>query len=224
MSKRALLTATVILVGCATAIMLAGPDGPNRPVRPMADAAGEPGGQRPLGPPRQVVHLTPSQEKELLGVLKEKRPEDHDWLMRLKDRNPRAYRWALSTAWRTYQNWKNFPSEIQEAIRVQQTAKLKSWRLCRQYRGGKDESVKQALHSELLEVLGQEFDADQKIREFQLKQLEERIKLVREELKTRAEHRDEVVKENLERLLARKEPDAMRMGRRFRVPTTRPSK
>lgn len=211
MSRHVLLTVAILLMGCATVA------GPGEPARSK---------DRPAPPRRYgyMARLTEQQETELLAVLKDNLPEDYERLMKLKESNPRAYRWALAAAWRRYLSVKSYPPEIQQAIRTQQTARLKSWKLSRRYRDAKDESDKQALRSELLKVMGQEFDAEQKVREYRLAQLAERIKQLRADLKERSERRDEVIGENLKRLLEREDFAPLRRPRRMRGGPTRPAR
>ena len=170
--------------------------------------------------------VTDQQEADLLRALEEKRPEEARILRKLKDENPREYRFALVEAYRAWQLWKDMPLEMQKLHETQARARVEAWRTSREYLAATDPAVKDKLHARLVELLGQEFDADQAVREYRLGQLEEQLKRLRGELKDRADRRSQVIDQGLQNLLAGKaRPDSRRPleGRPHTMPASHPA-
>jgi hypothetical protein len=196
MSMRATGILSVVLLAGAAALLCAQPSGrepDNRP--PKASPPGE-------GEVRAAPAITDQQEAELMGVLSERRPEEANRLRRLKSENPREHRLALAAAWKAYQLWKDLPPEIQRLHEIQQRARLEAWRLSQAYLAAKDNNLKERIRARILAVLGEDFDAEQGIREYRLGQLEEQLKRLRAELKDRAGRRAQVLDQTLQDLLA----------------------
>jgi ATP-dependent Lon protease len=184
-----MLALAVILVAGAAAVLLAQPAGTD--------------GNRPL-PKGPGPTVTEQQEADLLRALEEKRPEEAKVLKKLKEENLREYRFALAEAYRAWQFWKDMPADVQKAHEAQVRAKVEAWRVSRDYLAATDPAQKDKLHARLQELLGQEFDADQTIREYRLGQLEEQLKRLRNELKERADRRSQVIDQSLQELLSTK--------------------
>ena len=102
------------------------------------------GGRRPITQPYRRG-LTETEEKELLAVLKKRRPEHYERLMQLRDSSPIRYRWMLRTMWRWYQRIKHLPEEIQGAAIAEMDSKVRAWRLAREYRRAASEGQKEQL-------------------------------------------------------------------------------
>ncbi len=189
MNKILLMSLMAVVLGAASAMMVArdNPKGDG----PKGEAWQEPA-SRPHGP----LSLTDAQEKEVLAYLKQRRTEEYERLIKIKDEAPRLYRGALIGAWRTMQ----LPADIQKYAETQQSARLKAWRLSRDLAKAADDQ-KAGIRKELMEVLGTEFDAEQQMREYRLGQLEEEIKRLRNQAKERAERRTKIIEENLTNLM-----------------------
>lgn len=69
------------------------------------------------------------------------------------------------------------------------------------YRRTDDEAEKARIAKALPELVGKEFDARQKIREHELKQLEEQLRKLQELHQRRAKQRDQIVEERVRQLL-----------------------
>ncbi len=174
---------------------------------------GRPDGDGPPGPPFVVV--TEAQEAELLKALDEESPDEARQLRKLKEENPRAYRWALSSAWKSYLGWKDLPGDVRKAHLTQARVRVEAIRVSRELLAAQDPAQKEKLRARLAELLGQEFDAEQKLREYRLGQLEEQLRRLRAELKDRADRRAQVIERMVGDLLAGKirprvEPDIRR--------------
>ena len=225
MSTRATLTLSALLLAGAAAFLWAQPAGRDADPRPpKASSPGE-------GDVRPAAAVNEQQEAELLGALADKRPDEARRLRKLKEENPREYRFALVAAWKQYQTWKDLPPEVQKMFASQQQARLDAWRVSRDFFSAKDPNQKERIRARLMEILGVEFDAEQGVREFRLGQLEDQLKRLRAELRDRADRRAQVIEQNLQDLLASKsrpkgDGDLRRPleGRPFAAPpTSRPA-
>ncbi len=182
-----------------------GPAGRGRKEGP---GPGKPPGIRgPHRPTTQPRHrsLTEAQEKELLAVLKEKRPELYKRLKDMKERDKDTkrlgYRWMVQAMWGWYQKWKNLPKPIQDAWIDEHDAKVEAWRLAQEMRKATSESEKEEIIAKLRTAVAKQFDAEQKVRGYRLTQLEEQLAQAREDLKARAKRRAEVIDELVERVI-----------------------
>lgn len=180
------------------------PEGPAGRGRKHAPGPGRPPGlRRPHRPASQPRHrsLSDAQEKELLAVLKDKRPELYERLIHQRRTNRMRYRWVLQMMWRWYQRWKHLPEEIQDAAITVMDSKAQAWRLAREMRKAASEGEKGQLLAKLRGVVAKRFDAEQKVRAHRLAQLERQLKRAREELKARAKRRTKIIDELVERLI-----------------------
>jgi hypothetical protein len=224
--KRTLIL-TAILLSAGAAALLAQPaarDANSRP--PKAPPAAAP--KAPADANRLPADLTEQQVAELMTVLEEKRPEEAAQLKRIKEENPRDYPRALGAAWRNYLVWRDMPPEVQKAQETLVLAKLEAWRVSREYLAAKNPIQKDRLHARLMGLLGEEFDAEQTVREYRLSQLEEQLRRVRAELKERSNQRAQMIERDAQELLAAKiRPDGVRpleaARGRGNTTTTRPA-
>jgi hypothetical protein len=174
------------------------------------------------GPPRvrpRAAPLTEEQEAELLAALKEKLPYKYERLVKLREERPRAYRWALRGAWRSYQRWKDLPPEVQEAAITEQAERITSMRILHAIRDEEDPEKKARYKEQLKESVQRQFDAEETRQKHQLQVLKERILRLEEELKRRTEDRDKIIDEQVERYLKGPPPGRIRAH-----PGTRPGR
>jgi len=194
-----------------------------------------PPGSRPSGGRRSALRRAPgaatqpyhrglskAQEQELLGVLKEKRPEHHKRLMQLRESNRRRYRWMLQMMWRWYQRWKHLPEEIQAATITEIDSKIQVWRLTRELREADSKDDREELLVKLREAVARQFDAEQKIRTHRLAQLEKQLQRARLELRERSEKRSQIIDDLVKRLLRPPPALTTHSGRDAPAPKTAP--
>lgn len=158
--------------------------------------------------------LTDAQEKDALAYIKEHRPDEYDRLLKIKDDRPHLYRMALASTWHMMQ----MPAEIQKLAEQEQQARLKAWRLSREFLKA-DEAQKATLRKELTDTLGTAFDAEQQMRERRLAQLEDEIGHLRAQVKDRVEQRGRIIEENLKNLLEQTGRGPMGLGLRPHAPS-----
>jgi hypothetical protein len=174
------------------------------------------------GPSRihqRLAPLTEEQEAELLAALEEKLPDQHERLVKLREERPRAYRWALRAAWRSYQRWKDLPPEVQEAAITEQAEQIKIMRILHAIRDEEDPEKKARYKEQLKESVQRQFDAAEKRQKHHLQVLKERILRLEEELKRRTEDRDKIIDQRVERYLKGSPPEKIRAH-----PGTRPGR
>ena len=155
MPNKAKLSLIVVLLASAGAALLAqsGGDGPR-------DGNSRNLAGRPAAGDRPALAISEQEETAFLRALAEKRPEQANALIKLKNENPREYRVRLTEAYRTYQSWKDMPPEIQKAHEDQVAAKVEAWRTSRELLNATDPAAKERIRTRLQEILGREFDAD----------------------------------------------------------------
>ncbi len=151
----------------------------------------EPGGGR-------MAPLSEEQQQELLSALQKRRPELYKRVQELRDR-PRLYQATLRTAWWWYEKWKNLPEAAQDSFLAEQEQKARLWQLRIQYRQAASPEGKEKVLTEMRQAMGRLLDAEQKIQEHRLSQLEEQISRLREELRNRAAQREQIIDERIGR-------------------------
>lgn len=218
MSKRPIVILVVAVI-TACAWVMAASDKPvgTRPAHPRADAG-------PRGRTGRPVRLTKEQENKLLEVLAKYRPQYHKHMLELREDNPGRYRRALGGMWWWYQRLERMPEEEREAYLKVQESRIKALRLVRAIREDKDQQKVAKLKQQLHQTVAEGFEADQVLFEARLVRLEQRVKRLREDLKDRKQRRDEIIDEQVKKMLEAK-PGAARRGRRRRPPNdARPPK
>jgi len=189
--------------------------------------ASRPGGRGPRGSRWAGRHgrrrrLTKEQQAELLKVLKERRPGRYRWIVRLRDRNERAYHRAMSRMWwRWYVRWRDKPAAVQEAMITHEEERLRQHMLTRAIQRAEPQE-KERMIGELREAIRKAFEAWQVIKEHRLTELEREIQRIRADLKDRARRKEQIVSKQLEDLLANPPRRPRGRGGRGR-PTTRPA-
>lgn len=196
---------TAVLLSCALAA--ADPPTDGQPGDEPADGTPPrhnigPNVRRLPGPGQPSAgRLTADQEDELLAFLQEHRPDRYEPMVALADENPRRYRFVMSRMWAWYQQWKDMSPQAQEAAIAEHDLRMEAYLILRQWRREEDPAAKEQLEARLLETLNRHFDVEQSLREIQLRELEERIEEVRQELQHRQEDREAIVQEYLDRML-----------------------
>ncbi len=161
---------------------------------------------------RRRFELTDSQQAELLEQIKAHRPEEYEQLMKMKESQPRRYRWILAERWRWYQRYKSMPASVQKALLTQYEARVRIARIRKALVDDPSDQQRQTLAAELKTQVAALFDANQTIRTHFLKKLEEKLERFRKELDDRAEQRDKLVSEHVQKILD--DPEAESSSRR----------
>jgi hypothetical protein len=205
------LKIVVPLAAAATLVVLAVVYGPATVLSALADDSPAVGMEQPSGPATppsgdagksgyrsSPVRLTPEQEKEALDYLKQHRPEIHDEMIALRDRDPQQYRRSLRNVYSFVSRLRKLPAEVGAAHDELQQARLALWRLARDYAKADTPERKRQLESSMREQADRQFRADQIIRRHRLSELEEQIRQLKNELDQRAKDGNSIIQETVE--------------------------
>jgi len=186
------------------------PDASGRAVSPDGPR-GRPGQRhRPNG--RKPVELSEQQEGELLEALGIRFPRRREQLAQLKADHPDHYRRVLGRLWRWYEEWQLLPEEARETAMIEQELKIQAIHLVRKYRAATDLDEKTRALAALREVLIKRFKVSQDLREKRLAAMQAQIVLLRKENAERDKKRDEIIEEQLKRMLTSPRFDTDRPG------------
>jgi len=170
---------------------------------PRAPAASGPSGPRERGGPpsrRSYRPLTPEQEKEVLDYLKKRQPDIHKQLLEQREEDRYRYSRTLRWVWYGMERRKRLPEKVRDAYDVRQRTHVQMWKLAKELEKAKGSALRDDLERQLSELAGDYFQAEQTIREYRLKQLEDQIKRLREDLEDRLRKRKSVIQEIIERM------------------------
>jgi hypothetical protein len=171
------------------------------PPMPPAPAQASPGERPPRGGRPSLQPLTAEQQAELLKFVQEHLPSQYEDFVKLSETKPRNYQFVMARMWAWYEQWKVMSPEAQEASITEHELRMEAFMVLRKFRETEDPAEKEQIKAELREALERHFDAEQRLREVQLAELEECIGQVRQELQQRTEDRDAIVAENMEQML-----------------------
>ncbi len=152
---------------------------------------------------QDVLYLTSEQEQETITYLQKVRPEQSERLIRLKDLRPQQYRTFLSRAYREMRYMNeikvNNPDRY-ERLRGEKQLESETQDLAAQYKRTNDDTEKEHIETEMLELLGRLFDMRQVNREEEIVRLEKRLAQLKEAQSERQSHKDEIVQRRLKEL------------------------
>jgi len=174
-----------------------------------AQPAGKP---TPHSPPAHEPHMqwrmpadpppvTPEQEAELLEMLKQRQPRRHERLLQLREASPDKYQRLLPRAWQWYQHLESLPPAVREVHLQLQKVRLEIWRLSAKIAKTDQPEEKAQLKEKLANVLGKQFDLEQRLLEQRLAELEEQLSRLRADLARRTTERQDIIKRRSENML-----------------------
>jgi hypothetical protein len=143
-------------------------------------------------------------EKQVLALLKKKKPGLHAQLMRIKEESPRRYYWIILEQSRWQKRYENMPARVQQAMLTQYDQRLRILRLRRlvaQVRRSKDQEQLEELEARLRESVTEHFDASQIIRKHTLAVLRKRIESIEEEIRSRDAQREKLIQKEVESIV-----------------------
>ena len=155
--------------------------------------------------PPMFQKLTDEQVEEILAFVKEKMPWRYERLKTLQEEDPDAFRrtcWRLRFEIGQLQRLKKDNPDAYEAALEEHRLRARADALAEQARRAESDAAREKAVAELRGVLYRLFDAEGKAREAQIRQFEERIRHLREQLAQRARQRDRIVDWLLERMLS----------------------
>jgi hypothetical protein len=172
----------------------------------------EPGRRHgPMRPGRQEV--SEEQEKQIMEFLSKHMKEHYDRLEKMREENPHAYRRSLAFLWPRVQQLLAMPEEARQAHVKEANLRVEIFRTARAYQEAGDAQEKENKKAELQNLLAEKFDAEQQVREYRLKKIQEQIDRLKNELQERLKDRDKVIQEQLEWWLKQRPGDRRRPER-----------
>jgi len=162
---------------------------------------GHRGALNPVGarPMRTATKLTEEQEKEVLAYLKSRRPEIYNEVLAQQQKDPVRYRQTLGRIYPFIVKMRRLPVQVALAYETLQQTHVNLWRLAREYNAADTADKKQDVESRMLNQARKQFQAEQLVRGHRLADLEEQIRNLKAELAQRANDRETVIKETLDR-------------------------
>jgi len=168
--------------------------------------------------------LTKEQEEEVLQYLKKKRPDLFQQATSEREKDPRRYQRTIRSMWYFISGLKSLPEPVRDAEEARHMLRIQMWRLAKELKDTQSPGRKKELTKQIHELADKHFDADQIIRQHRLSQLEGYIERLKRELKERAQDRQAVVRETVERMISSAERYRQRSERGPRSrPSSRPS-
>lgn len=187
MLNRILISVLAVEILSVTAVVWAENDRPtSAPKKQVRKDGGHKKGPMDWG-------ISKEEEQKLLKLLKDKRPAQYERLTKLKKTDERRYRWAIRSLAHWHRRLAEMPEKVRNAEITRHDTRLKIWKLAREIRKTSDADRKASLTGELRKATETMFNADQVIHEYHLKQLEQRVKELRAELKAHSEQRNEII-------------------------------
>ncbi len=229
MTNRQILALVAAVLAAVLVAPSLGRDAPS--ARPSADAATKPttrpGNLRQLrmrnagDEPRifEEDRFTEDKVEEVLAFVKKHFPEEHERLEALRREDPAQARQSLRRLWWIYQRVRHLPPEIQAAAVAEHRLNVAIFRVRRELLQTEDAAKKTELTQKLRDLLGEQFDNDQAVKEYKIKLLAEQLAKLKAEIEQRKTDRQKIIDERLERLMSAG-PDLMM---RQPEPSTRPS-
>jgi len=172
--------------------------------------------ERPGGPFWRRPELTDDQVAELTAFLKKHMAEQAEQLRKLRDEDPARAKWLLYRLYRLYVNVRRFPEDVRVHAIGRYKVNLSIFRTVREIRATQDAAEQKRLKDRLRQLLGEQFEHEQAIKEYEVKRLAQQIQELKAEIARRGEDRKKIIAERLERAIrgGRPQPTTTRSVRR----------
>ena len=148
--------------------------------------------------------ITPEQEKQILEFSKEHMKHHYDRLMKLREENERAYRRTLGFLWPRVQSMMSMSPEMRQAHLDENRLRVEIFQTVKDYREAIGPEEKEELKQELQELVARKFDAEQKVREYRLRELEAQLSRLKKQLIQRTAERGKIIEDKIGRLLTKR--------------------
>lgn len=169
-------------------------------------------GERPPAsqPPRRLPYrrrpLTRQEEAEVLAFAKKQLPDVHERLLKLRKQDPPAAARSLRGIHSLMGTVRRYPPEVGQVVIKRHRVNVAIFAAVRQHRAAESPGEKQRLRKRLLELLGEQFDYDQTVKEYNVKRLKQQLDDLRALIAQRRRDRDRIIADRLEHLSAPKAP------------------
>jgi len=155
-------------------------------------------------PPPPPLKLTDEQKASLMEYINQFDPVHHEKLKQLEAKSLESFDEALTRYALRFNELRKLRSRNPERynrIFNERMIDDESFKLAQEYKKQELESEKEKIHTQLEEVLYDQFEDRQKIREEEILRLEAKIQELKENLEKRQEKIDQIVEERLRKLL-----------------------
>ena len=157
---------------------------------------------RPRRRPRGGRALTDQQRAEIMAFAKEDMPELYAQLETLQKEDPRQARRLLGRlrwVWIRVQRYP--PGEVRKAAVARRRLSVEIYKARKAYGEATDKAQKAKLREQLTELVGERFDYDQIVKEYDVKRLEKQLADLKAEIAERRRNRAKTIAAIMERLL-----------------------
>lgn len=151
--------------------------------------------------PSRWARLTAKQVGELTDFARKYLPEEYQEIELLRQENPNRARVMLYRLWWLYRRVKRYPPEIRKAAVERHRLNIAILTTRRDILKCTDKNRRAKLVAELRKLLNKQFDFDQTVKEWRVKQLAKQITELKAQIERREKERDKIIAERLKRLL-----------------------
>jgi DNA repair exonuclease SbcCD ATPase subunit len=155
--------------------------------------------------------------EEVMAFLKNNLPELHERMERLRETNKRRFHMMMRRMWPRMRDLMNLPQEVRQAHIRDSQLKIKVFRAARNLQEADTTEQKNKYRKQLQKLLAEQFDVEQKVRQYRLKQLEEQLDHLKKNLEQREKDRDKIIADRLKRLANRRRPVGDTRKRRHKM-------
>jgi hypothetical protein len=147
--------------------------------------------------------VTDEQKAEIMAFAKEYMPELHAQLVKLQKDDPRQARRLLGQLDRVRRRVQRYPAgEVRKAAIARRRLGVEIYKVRKAYGETADKAQKAKLREQLTKLVGERFDYDQIVKEYDVKRLEKQLADLKAEIAERRRNRSEAVAALVEQLLS----------------------
>ena len=166
----------------------------------------QPATTRPVRPRRRFRFgweaLTEKQKAEVMAFAKEDMPELYAQLEKLRKEEPRQARRLLRWVYLVWRRVRRYPAgEVRRAAVARRRLGIEIYKTRKAFLEATDKAQKAKLRTQLAKLVGERFDYDQIVKEYDVKRLEKQLADLKAEIAARRRNRAETIAGILERLL-----------------------
>lgn len=151
----------------------------------------------PIEPPPKEPDVSPKTETEVLEFLQKHMKYYYDRLMQLKGKDVLAYRRALEYLEGKVRQLRAMPDEIRDAQIRNANVQVEILRAARGYHKAENDAERNDLKETLQKLLSEKFDIEQKVGEYRLQQLDEKLNQRKKKFEDRTKDREKILAEEL---------------------------
>lgn len=169
--------------------------------------ASAPAASRPVRPRRRPrgarAELTDEEKAETMAFAREDMPELYAQLVKLQKDDPRQARRLLLRLYGVWRRVRRYPAgEVRKAAVARRRLGVEIYKVRKAYGEATDKAQKAKLREQLAKLVGERFDYDQIVKEYDVKRLEKQLADLKAQIAERRRNRAKAVAAIVERLLS----------------------